>query len=95
MKTRLLIIIISIIIMAIVGVMMFGLALLTFNFDRNLDEGVLSEVQEYVTSSDIERLLIQNQIDYVPGKIAVTEGSAFKGDPGCGAAIDVNSETLV
>ena len=41
MKTRLLIIIISISVMAIVGVVVFGLALLTFNFDRNLDEEVL------------------------------------------------------
>ena len=82
MKTRLLIIIISIIIMAVVGVVVFGLALLTFNFDRNLDDGILPEIQEYVTSDDVERLLIQNQIDYVPGKIAVTGGPAFKGDPG-------------
>ena len=93
MKTRILIIIISISVMAIVGVVVFGLALLTFNFDRNIDEGILSEVQEYVTSSDIERLLIQNQIDYIPGKIVVTGGPAFKGDLGCGAVVDVNSET--
>ena len=79
--------------MAIVGIVVFGLAMLTFNFDRNLDEGIFPEIQDYVTSDDVERLLIQNQIDYVPGKIAVTGGPAFKGDPGCGAAIDVNSET--
>jgi len=93
MKTRLLIIIISISVMAIVGVVVFGLAMLTFNFDRNLDEGILPEIQEYVTSGDVERLLIQNQIDYIPEKIVVTGGPAFKGDPGCGATIDVNSET--
>ena len=83
----------SISIMAIVGIVVFGLAMLTFNFDRHLDEGILSEVQEYVMSDDVEKLLIQNQIDYVPGKLVVTGGPAFKGDPGCGAAIDVNSKT--
>ena len=93
MKIKPLIIIVSISIMAIVGFSIFGLAMLTFNFDRNLDEGILSEIQEYVTSEDVERLLIQNQIDYIPDKIVVTGGPAFRGDPGCGAVMDVNLKT--
>lgn len=92
MKMGLLLIIVSIGVMAIVGILVFGLALLTFNFDKNLNEGILPEVQEYVMSSDVERLLTQNQIDYVPGKIVVTGGPAFAGDPGCGAVIDVDSD---
>ena len=90
MKTSILLIITSIGLMAIVGIIVFGFALLTFNFDRNLDGGILPEVQEYVMSSDVERLLIQNQIDYLPGKMVVTGGPAFNGDPGCGAVIDVD-----
>jgi len=93
MKNRPLLIIISISVMAIVGIAVFGLALLTFNFDRNLDKGILPEVQEYVISSDVERLLIQNQINYLPDKLVVTGGPTFGGDHGCGAVIDVNSQT--
>lgn len=94
----LIIIIISISIMAIVGVVMFGLVMfgldmLTFNFDRHLDEGILPEVQEYVISSDVERLLTQNQIDYIPDNLVVAGGPAFEGDPVCGAVFDVDSET--
>jgi len=93
MKTRLLIIIVSISIMAIIGIVVFGLAMLTFNFDRHIDEDFLSLVQEYVSSSNVERLLIQNQIDYAPGKLVVTGGPVFQGDTGCGAVIDVDSQT--
>ncbi len=93
MKTRLLLIIISISVMTTVGIVVFGLAILTFNFDRNLDEGILPKVREYVMSSDVERLLIQNQIDYLPDNLVITGGPAFGGDPGCGAVIDVNSQT--
>ena len=93
MKIWTLLIIISIGVMSMVGIAVFGIALLTFNFDRNLDDGILPEIWEYVMSDNIERLLIQNQIDYVPGKLAVTGGPAFSGDPGCGAVIDVDSNT--
>lgn len=40
MKTRLLIILISISVMAIIGIIVFGLALLTFNFDREVETDV-------------------------------------------------------
>jgi len=58
MKSRLSIIIVSISIMAIIGIVVFGLAILTFNFNRHVDEDFLSLVQEYTSSSDVERLLI-------------------------------------
>ncbi|MCH9657426.1 hypothetical protein K0U27_01810 [archaeon] len=93
MRNKTLMIVMSISVMATVGIVVFGLAMLTFNFDRNLDEGILSEVQEYVMSGNVERLLIQNQIDYLPDKLVVTGGPAFNGDPGCGAVIDVDSDT--
>ena len=92
MKIRLLIIIISINMMAIIGTLVFGFAMLTFNFDRETDEDFLLLVEEYVESSNIEKLLIQNQVDYNPDKIVVTGGYAFSGDPGCGAVIDRNSQ---
>ena len=93
MKTKALMIIVSISVMAIVGTVVFGLAVLTFNFDKQVDEDVFSRAQKYVSSSDVERLLVQNQIDYVPDKLVVTGGPAFRGDPGCGAAIDIDSKT--
>ena len=43
--------------------------------------------------SDVEKLLIENQIEYVPEKLVVTTGPVIKGDPGCGAVVDVNSNT--
>lgn len=84
--------IIAIIVMSVVGVVVFGLAMLTFNFDRHLDDDIPSEIQEFVFSSDIEKLLILNQIDY-SDKLVVTGGPAFSGDPGCGAVIDVDNVT--
>lgn len=92
MKTRLLIIIISIGVMAIIGSVVFGLALLTFNFDRDVDTDAASLVREYAMSSNVEKLLIQNQIEY-SDKLVVTGGPAYAGDPGCGAVMDVDSQT--
>ena len=93
MNGNLLLIIGSISMMAIIGIVVFGLAMLTFNFERETDEDFFSLVEEYAESSDVERLLIQNQIDYAPDKIVITGGPAFTGDPGCGAVIDKNSQT--
>jgi hypothetical protein len=92
MKTRLLMIIVSISIMAMIGIVVFGLAILTFNFDKPLDSEIPSKIQKYVFSSDIEKLLIQNQIEF-SDKLVVTGGPAYEGDPGCGAVMDVNSQT--
>jgi len=41
--------------------------------------------------TSIEKLLISNQIDYLPDKLVVTSGPTIRGDPGCGAVIDVDS----
>ena len=46
-----------------------------------------------VSLSDLEKLLIQNDIDYLSDKLVVTSGPTTGGDPGCGAAIDVDSTT--
>ena len=78
--------------MLVVGIIVFGLAMLTFNFDRQLDNDLTSEVQEFVFSSDVEKLLILKQIEY-SDKLVVTGGPAFEGDPGCGAVIDVDNIT--
>ena len=91
MKTKLLTIIVSIGALAITGVIVFGLAMLTFNFDRDVDKDSVSLIQEYVLSSDVEKLLIQNQIEY-SDTLVVTGGPAFQGDPGCGAVMDIDSQ---
>ena len=43
--------------------------------------------------TSIEKLLISNQIDYLPDKLVVTSGHTIRGDPGCGAVVDTNSIT--
>ena len=48
---------------------------------------------KYTGISDVEKLLVENQIDYLPDKLVVTRGPTYYGDPGCGAVIDVTSET--
>ena len=78
--------------MSVVAIAVFGLAMLTFNFDRNLDDDLPSEIQEFVFSSDIEKLLILKQIEY-SDKLVITRGPAYAGDPGCGAVIDTDSQT--
>ena len=85
-------IIISISAMIIIGLVVFGLAMLTFNFEKPVDSEIPLEIQKYVFSSDIEKLLTQNQIEY-SDKLVVTGGPAFTGDPGCGAVMDVDSQT--
>lgn len=42
---------------------------------------------------DVEKLLIENKINYNPDKLVVTTGASIRGDPGCGAVVDVNSKT--
>ena len=91
MKTRLLMIIVPISTMIIIGLVVFGFAMMTFNFDKPVDSKISSKIQKYVFSSDIEKLLTQNQIEY-SDKLVVTGGPAFAGDPGCGAVMDVNSQ---
>lgn len=92
MKTQLLMMVIAVIVMSVVGVVVFGLAMLTFNFDRELDDDITTEIQEFVFSSDVEKLLILKQIDYTD-KLVVVSGPAFSGDPGCGAVIDTDDVT--
>ena len=75
--------------MAVIGIVVFGLAMLTFDFDKPVDSEIPSKIQKYVFSSDIEKLLTQNQIDY-SDRLVVTGGPAFTGDPGCGAVMDVD-----
>ncbi len=41
----------------------------------------------------ISRLLTQNQIEHSQDKLVVTGGLALRGDPRCGAVIDLNSTT--
>ncbi len=41
----------------------------------------------------IEELLIENQIEYLSDKLVVISGISFQGDPGCGAVIDIDSQT--
>jgi len=41
----------------------------------------------------IEELLIENQIDYLPDQLVVTGGPTIRGDSGCGAVIDIDSQT--
>ena len=41
----------------------------------------------------LEKLLIQNQIDYRPDMVIVSGGLAFGGDPGCGVVMDVDNRT--
>ena len=93
MKTRL--IIISISTLAAIGIIVFGLSAMTYNFDRqsNDDSDVLSQIQEYVPASDVEKLLIENEIKYVSDKLIVNPDISFSGDPGCDAVIDVYSQT--
>ena len=54
-------------------------------------ENMLSS--KYTGMSDVGKLLIEHEIDYLQDQLVVTKGPTFAGDPGCGAVIDVNSET--
>lgn len=48
---------------------------------------------KYAEIDVAQKLLTQNQIEYVPDKLVVTSGPVIDGDPRCGAVIDVNSMT--
>ncbi len=48
---------------------------------------------KYTGFSDVEKLLVENNIDYLQDKLVVTSGISIRGDPGCGAVIDTSSET--
>ncbi len=41
----------------------------------------------------VAKLLTENKIEYLPDKLVVTGGPAIRGDPRCGAAIDLNATT--
>jgi len=43
--------------------------------------------------SDVEKLLVENKIDYLQDRLVVTVGPSISGDPGCGAVVDTDSET--
>ena len=53
----------------------------------------IQELKIPVPPAGIDYLLSVNQIDYLRDKLVVTGGPAYEGDPGCGAVIDVYSET--
>jgi len=78
--------------MVVIGVV-FGLSIITYDFDRSSDEDILQPILESVVVSDVGKLLIENEIKYVSDKLIVTHDISFDGDPGCGAVIDVNSQT--
>ncbi len=48
---------------------------------------------QYAGFSDVEKLLVENNIDYLKDKLVVTVGPSIRGDPGCGAVVDADSET--
>ena len=69
--------------------------------DKKTDVCTVNDVEEkynenmisskYTGISDVEKLLVENQIDYLPDKLVVTGGPTIRGDPGCGAVVDANS----
>ena len=52
-----------------------------------------TDVSKYTEEDIAANLLTQNQIKYIPDKLVVTGGSAIRGDPRCGAVIDLNATT--
>jgi hypothetical protein len=48
---------------------------------------------KYVGISDVEKLLVKNKIDYLPDKLIIAGGLSIMGDSGCGAVIDIDSQT--
>ncbi|MGY5146576.1 MAG: hypothetical protein ACW9W4_01045 [Candidatus Nitrosopumilus sp. bin_7KS] len=42
----------------------------------------------YTGISDVEKLLVENKIDYLQDKLVVTSGIHLRGDPGCGGVMD-------
>ena len=47
----------------------------------------------YTGFSDVEKLLVENNIDYLQDQLVVTSGISIRGDPGCGGVVDTDSET--
>lgn len=69
----------------------FGLSAITHNFNRS-DVDVKTQIEEYAQASDIEKLLILNQINYRHDRLVVTSGIGTGGDSGCGAVMDADDQ---
>ena len=59
---------------------------------KKFDE-CFDNVSQFRLSLHLEKLLNFHNIEYLPENLVVTGGPAYQGDPGCGAVIDVDSQT--
>lgn len=59
-----------------------------------IERGWTEKIIDIISSkhADVEKLLIENKIDYIPDKLVITTGATIRGDPACGAVVDTDSK---
>ena len=59
-----------------------------------IERGWTEKIIDMISSkhADVEKLLIENKINYIPDKLVITTGVTIRGDPACGAVVDTDSK---
>ena len=60
--------------------------------DKTAENEMVSS--KFTGMDKVGKLLALNQVNYDPDTLVVTRGPAFSGDPGCGAVIDTDLQTM-